>query len=291
MPWIYLYAGRPWRTQEIVRKTLARMYVGSEIGQGYPGDEDNGESSAWWLFAALGFYPLQMGSEYLAIGSPLFTRATVRLPNGRKLVIDAPDNNRDNIHVAGIAVNGQPWHRAFIPHRLLAEGGKIEFTMSPQRRAWGSDAAALPPSLTSGDAPAEPLSDLTGQGRGVASADALFDDTSRTGAAFSAPATVSYAFDNTRGGEVDFYTLTSGSAGGHPIAWTLEGSDDGRRWKVLDRRSGETFEWTRYTRPFRLASPARYRQYRFVFNAGSESGRFSLAEIELLGTPASSHDP
>ena len=291
VPWMYLYAGQPWRTQKIVRETLARMYVGSEIGQGYPGDEDNGESSAWWLFAALGFYPLQMGSEHLAIGSPLFTRATVRLPNGRKLVIDAPDNSRDNIHVAGVTVNGQPWNRTFIPHRLLAEGGRIEFTMSPQRSAWGSDAAALPPSLTSGDAPAEPLADLTGQGRGVASADALFDDTSRTEAAFSVPASVTYAFDNATRGEVSFYTLTSGSAGGHPVAWTLEGSDDGKRWKVLDRRSGEVFEWARYTRPFRLASPARYRHYRFVFNAGSEAGRFSLAEIELLGTPASPRGP
>jgi len=298
VPWMYLYAGQPWRTQEIVRETLARMYVGSEIGQGYPGDEDNGESSAWWLFAALGFYPLQMGSENLAIGSPLFTRATVHLPNGRKLVIDAPGNSRDNIHVAGVMVNGQPWNRTFIPHRLLAEGGRIEFRMSPRRSDWGSDAAALPPSLTPGDAPAEPLADLTGHGRGAAStdaggveADALFDDTSRTEATFSAPATVTYALDDATRDEVSFYTLTSGSAGGHPTAWVLEGSDDGKRWKVLDRRSGETFEWARYTRPFRLASPARYRQYRFVFDAASEQGRFSLAEIELLGAPVSSHDP
>ncbi|MBP3983538.1 GH92 family glycosyl hydrolase [Pseudoxanthomonas helianthi] len=296
VPWMYLYTGQPWRTQEIVREVLARMYIGSEIGQGYPGDEDNGESSAWWLFAALGFYPLQMGSENLVIGSPLFTRATVRLDNGKKLVISAPDNSRENIYVAGLTVNGKAWDRTFIPHRLLAQGGEVEFRMSAKPGTWGRDAAALPPSLTAGDAPAAPLADLTGPGRGIASssvpgvkAGALFDDTSGTESVFSAksPVSVVYVFDKKPAEAVSFYTLTSGNSSGHPTAWTLEGSDDGKDWKTLDRRNGETFEWTRYTRPFRLASPASYRQYRLVVSAASDPTRFSLAEIELLGAPMS----
>ncbi|NZA26879.1 glycoside hydrolase family 92 protein [Luteimonas sp. SJ-92] len=303
VPWMYLYAGQPWRTQEIVRETLARMYVGSEIGQGYPGDEDNGESSAWWLFAALGFYPLQMGSEHLVIGSPLFTRATVHLENGRKLVVSAPDNDRENVYVAGVAVDGKAWDRTVIPHRLLAEGGHVEFTMASEPGAWGSAASALPPSLTMGDALPAPLVDLTGPGRGTASASvpgakagdpgsgsgqALFDNTSRTEAVFTGatPVPVTYAFNAAQSAAVSFYTLTSGSTGGHPTAWILEGSNDGDTWQELDRRIGEVFEWTRYTRPFRLDAPAEYRQYRLVVTEASDPQTFSLAEIELLGVPA-----
>ena len=84
------FAGQPWKTQALVREALSRLYLGSEIGQGYPGDEDNGEMSAWYLFSSLGFYPLQVGSPTYAIGSPLFTKATVRLAGGKKLVISAP---------------------------------------------------------------------------------------------------------------------------------------------------------------------------------------------------------
>jgi hypothetical protein len=276
-----------------VREVLARMYVGSEIGQGYPGDEDNGESSAWWIFAALGFYPLQMGSENLVIGSPLFTKATVHLENGRKLVISAPDNSAGNVYVDGVTVNGKAWNRTVIPHRLLAEGGHIEFMMSSTPGAWGRDAPALPPSLTTGDARPAPLADLTGPGHGFVTAStsgakpaALFDNTSRTEAVFTAaPMSVTYAFEKKPGTEVTFYTLTSGSIGGHPTGWTLEGSDDGMNWKALDRRTGETFKWARYTRPFRLDAPARYRRYRLVINETSDMRQFSLAEIELLGVP------
>lgn len=292
VPWMYLYAGQPWRTQEIVRETLARMYVGSEIGQGYPGDEDNGESSAWWLFSALGLYPLQMGSEYLAIGSPLFTRATVHLEGGRTLVISAPDNSPENVYVAGVTVNGKPWNRTVIPHRLLAAGGHVEFTMSPHPTAWGSDEAALPPSLTPDGAAPAALADFTGTGRGTATASAgdarveeLFDNSSLTEAVFPAttPVSVSYAFDQMPTAGVRFYTLTSGGTGGHPTAWVLEGSSDGTTWKELDRRSGEAFEWARYTRPFRLDAPASYRHYRLTVTGASDARQFSLAEMELLG--------
>src|SRR4030095_11267515 len=90
---MYDHGGQPWKTQAKVREALSRLYLGSEIGQGYPGDEDNGEMSAWQVFGALGFYPLQMGSPAYAIGSPLFTKATVNLENGKKIVVNAPNNS------------------------------------------------------------------------------------------------------------------------------------------------------------------------------------------------------
>lgn len=116
--------------------------------------------------------------------------------------------------------------------------------------------------------------------------DDLFDDTSRTEAVFSAtaPLTAAFVLDETVLGAVRMYTLTSGGSGGHPTAWTLEGSNDGTHWKELDRRSGENFEWACYTRPFALTAPAAYRQYRLVVTKMSDARQSSLAEIELLGT-------
>ena len=101
IPYMYDYAGSRRRPPEKVREVLRRLYIGSEIGQGYPGDEDNGETSAWYLFSALGFYPLQVGSANYAIGSPLFTKATVHLENGQDLVVKAPNNSDTNVYVQG----------------------------------------------------------------------------------------------------------------------------------------------------------------------------------------------
>ena len=85
---------------------MSRLYSGSEIGQGYAGDEDNGETSAWWLFSAMGFYPLQMGDGHYAVGSPLFTKMTLHLDNGKTLTVNAPNNSAKNVYVTGLSVNG-----------------------------------------------------------------------------------------------------------------------------------------------------------------------------------------
>lgn len=122
IPWMYLYAGQPWKTQRITRQILARLYLGSEIGQGYPGDEDNGEMSAWYLFAALGLYPLRMGAPEYVIGSPLFKHASVRLPDGGTLTVNAPQNSPQNVYVQSLKVNGKPWRKTWLPHADIARG-------------------------------------------------------------------------------------------------------------------------------------------------------------------------
>ena len=136
----YMYdaASQPWKTQEKVREVLSRLYTGSEIGQGYHGDEDNGEQSAWYLFSALGFYPLVMGSGEYAIGSPLFTKATVHLENGHDLTVKAPKNSAKNIYVQGLKVNGKSWNSTALPQDVIAKGGTLEFAMGPKPSAWGS---------------------------------------------------------------------------------------------------------------------------------------------------------
>ncbi|MFE2042638.1 GH92 family glycosyl hydrolase [Streptomyces sp. NPDC059477] len=270
---LYMYdaAGQPWKTQENVREVLSRLYTGSEIGQGYHGDEDNGEQSAWFLFSALGFYPLVMGSGEYAIGSPLFTKVTVNLENGRELVVKAPKNSAKNVYVQGLKVNGKAWNSTALPHSVIAEGGVLEFDMGSKPSKWGTGKNAAPVSITKDGEVPTPRGDVS------LGAGALFDNTSATEAAVS-------------GGVVDLpveqrtkavqYTLTSPKdKAGAPTGWTLQGSTDGAKWRTLDTRSGESFEWDRQVRAFSVDRPGSYAQYRLVFSGDRAA---TLAEVELL---------
>ncbi|MEU0943165.1 GH92 family glycosyl hydrolase [Streptomyces canus] len=265
----YMYdaAGQPWKTQRNVREVLSRLYVGSEIGQGYHGDEDNGEQSAWFLFSALGFYPLVMGSGEYAVGSPLFTKATVHLENGRDLVVRAPKNSARNVYVQGLKVNGKPWRSTSLPHSVLSKGAVVDFDMGPRPSKWGTGKNAAPVSITQDDEVPTPRADvLAGDG-------ALFDNTSATDATVT-------SVDLPVSGEVKGvqYTVTSSSDRTKaPTGWTLQGSDDGTKWKTLDQRSGESFAWDRQTRAFSVRSPGTYGKYRLVLD-----GEAVVSEVELL---------
>ncbi|WP_414505121.1 GH92 family glycosyl hydrolase [Streptomyces sp. NEAU-L66] len=268
--YVYDAAGRPWKAQEKVREAMSRLYLGSEIGQGYPGDEDNGEMSAWYVFSSLGFYPLVMGQGEYAVGSPLFTKATVHLENGRDLTVNAPRNNARNVYVQGLRVNGKPWNSTALPHRLLARGGTLDFTMGDRPSAWGTGEHAAPTSLTKDDKVPTPPADVTDPATGP-----LFDNTSGSSAALTgAPV------DLARPARVTSYTLTSADRATAPAGWTLEGSPDGQRWTRLDHRDGESFTWDHQTRVFGISDPGSYRHYRLV-----PDGPGTLAEIELLGAP------
>ncbi|MFH9552659.1 GH92 family glycosyl hydrolase [Streptomyces sp. NPDC017435] len=275
---IYMYdaAGQPWKAQAKAREVLSRLYTGSSIGQGYHGDEDNGEQSAWYLFSALGFYPLVMGSGEYAVGSPLFTKATVHLENGRDLVVRAPRNSARNVYVQGLRVNGRAWTSTSLPHTLLAKGGVLEFDMGPRPSAWGSGKNAGPVSITRDDRGPAPRTDvLRGPG-------GLYDDTSATGETVSG----ALALPVTAATKAAQYTLTSADRAQAPAGWTLQGSADGLTWTDLDRRAGQTFPWDRQTRAFTVTRPGTYAHYRLVFDAGAggtgAGGRVSLAEVELL---------
>ncbi len=289
IPFMYTYAGQPWKTQEKVREVLSRMYVGSEIGQGYAGDEDNGETSAWYLLNSLGLYPLQMGSENYVIGSPLFTKATVQLDNGKKIVVNAPNNNAKNVYVKSLRVNGKNHDQAYISHHQLATGAVLDFEMSPSPTKWGTKNDALPVSLSDGKDVAQPVGDATGLGVGAATASGgnptlLFDNSSATESITTGPAPwVQFSFAAGRSAKARQYTLTSSAApGADPTAWVLKGSRDGQRWKVLDERSGQSFAWRQQTRAFTIDDPGSYAHYRVEITGGGGA----LAEVELLAPPA-----
>ncbi|MBD8079084.1 GH92 family glycosyl hydrolase [Cellulosimicrobium arenosum] len=285
IPYMYAFAGEPAKTAEAVRTAMARSFTGNDIGQGYPGDEDNGEMSAWWLFSALGFYPLQMGSPTYVIGSPLFTHATIHLENGEDLVIDAPDNSAENIYVQGVTVNGVEQSATYLTHDQLADGGTIELDMGPTPSDWGTGEDDAPPSITQGADLPDPLADVTGSGTVTVDKDgadgaALFDDTSSTELAVGS-ASVAYELTGTTA-RARMYTLTSAAAdGADPTAWTLEGSTDGETWTTLDERTGQSFANRRETRAFSIADPQVYRYYR-LHVTGSTGGAATLSEVELL---------
>ncbi len=284
--YMYDYAGQPWKTQDKVRDVLSRLYVGSEIGQGYPGDEDNGEMSAWYLFSAAGFYPLRMGTPAYVIGAPYFPHMDIALENGKRIVIDAPAVSDTNRYIQSLRVNGQPWNKLTLPHALLAQGATLEFTMGPKPSRWASDDAALPPSLTVQGAPS-PLRDITDGAEPVATPTlaqpaALSDNDSSTEAALpTGTTTISWHFAQPR--LVAMLTLTSGAMATAPDGWQLQGSADGRRWHTLDTRRHERFAWPRQTRAFAVRAPGAYAYYRLRLDAGDT--RRALAEIELLGPP------
>ncbi|MFD7922666.1 GH92 family glycosyl hydrolase [Streptomyces sp. NPDC059740] len=265
----YMYdaAGQPWKTQEKVREVLSRLYQGSSIGQGYHGDEDNGEQSAWYLFSALGFYPLVMGGDEYAIGSPLFTKATLHLSSGKDLVVKAPKNSSRNIYVQGVRVDGKKWDKTSLPASLVSRGGTVEFAMGSKPSSWGTGKNAGPTSLTQGDKAPTPRSDALG-GSGP-----LTDDTSATsGTLTDAELPLKAATKAVQ------YTLTSADRAKAPSGWTLQGSQDGKAWRDLDHRSGESFTWDRQTRVFSVAHPGTYRHYRLVPDGGGST----VAEVELL---------
>lgn len=286
--YMYDFAGQPSKTQEKVREVLSRLYLGSEIGQGYPGDEDNGEMSAWYLFSMLGFYPLQVGSPSYAIGSPLFTKATVNLPGGKKLVVSAPKNSAKNLYVKGVKVNGKKWSSTALPHDLIAHGGKIEFEMTDKPSSWGTGRNDAPPSITKPGEDPKTWRDSTEDEGAVTAAggvdvSALTDNDSKQQVTLTG-ATPTVTVTLQQGRPVTMYTLTSGTTGAAPAGWTLEGSNDGTKWTTVDKRSGQTWAFPSYTRSFSVAQPKTYTQYRLVLTPAAGATGVTLSELELLGT-------
>ncbi|GLQ95810.1 GH92 family glycosyl hydrolase [Dyella mobilis] len=283
--YMYDYAGEPWKAQDKVRDVLSRLYLGSSIGQGYLGDEDNGEMSGWWLFSAMGFYPLRMGTSEYVIGAPYFPHLDVMLENGKHIVVNAPGVSDINRYVQSLRVNGQPWNKLTLPHALLTQGATLDFVMGPEPSQWGTSAQALPASITAEGNPS-PLRDLLGPGQAQATSDptlpdvdALFDQNSQTEARLPAgPTTISWHLSQSH--LVAMYTLTSGAQTSSPSHWQLEASDDGIHWTALDHRVGESFLWPRQTRAFVIHTAGVHAYYRLRFDQGTGT---SLAEVELLG--------
>ena len=128
MIYLYNYAGEPWKAQKWVREVMNRLYAPTP--DGYCGDEDNGQTSAWYVFSAMGFYPVCPGSDQYVIGAPLFNKITLKLENGKQVVINAQDNNADNRYIQSMSFNGKEYSKNWISHTNLMKGAAIDFKMS-----------------------------------------------------------------------------------------------------------------------------------------------------------------
>ena len=276
LPFLFHHVGAPEEASRIVREVHRRLFVGEQIGQGYPGDEDNGEMSAWWLLTALGLYPLQLATGRYHLVAPLFETVHVK-PLGREGFTvtaraegGAPPGTED-LCITGMRVRGEAHEDSWIEHTQLH--GEIEVELAAAPSGWGG----IPPSPTAPGERPQPLRDLFA----ADPADPLLDDDARTELALD---TASAVIDLPELGEpmqARFLTLTSAqTTGGDPIAWRLEGSEDGESWTVLDARSAQRFEWRRQTRPFEIASPRPCTRHRLVVT--TSEGPLRLAELELL---------
>jgi len=150
MIYLYNYAGAPWKAQYWVRETMNRMYKATP--DGYCGDEDNGQTSAWYVFSALGFYPVTPGVDQYVVGAPLFKKATVHLENGKKIVINAPANSDQNRYVQSATFNGQAYAKNWFGFSTLQKGAVINFNMGAQpNKARGTADSDVPYSMSRDD--------------------------------------------------------------------------------------------------------------------------------------------
>ena len=129
MVYLYNYSGEPWKAQHWVREIMDKLYTAGP--DGYCGDEDNGQTSAWYVFSALGFYAVCPGTDQYILGTPLFKSAKLHLENGKTVTIKASNNNTDNRYVKDMKVNGKAFTRNYLTHDQLLKGANIQYQMSP----------------------------------------------------------------------------------------------------------------------------------------------------------------
>lgn len=298
IPYMYNYTNSPYKTQALTREMLRRLFVGADIGQGYPGDEDSGQTSAWYILSALGLYRVNPGSGEYTITSPLFTKAVINMDNGKKLTISAPNNSSENVYIQSVELNGVAYEKNYIPYKDLADGGLLSFRMGNTPSDWGKGEDAISDAALTGEGQTPSyMADMTVPGIGADTIDtsvlsaaapsakkiaALFDNTSLTNTTLSGTDKSILLF-NPEPQVVTLYTLTSGSAADKaPSEFTLSASSDGVTWTELDSRTGETFGWKQYTRAF--AVPAeRQKAYTYFKLEFSDAEDIQLAEVELIG--------
>jgi len=284
IPYMYCFAGRHDAAHRLITTARDRLFSGSEIGQGFPGDEDNGEMSGWHLLASLGLYPLVPGSGRMILTPPLAPRAVLRPLGGKELVITAEGAGKP--YIESVRFNGRPWDRIDIPRSLLAGGGHLEFVLSDVPRGWASDSrpwslsgeephgilgAALPGIVL----PDRPWRDLLAVAEGT-----VTDDLGDRAVGLAAGETVFAPL--TAASELPgLYTVTVDQP--QEASWRVEGLDVAGEWHLLDHREDEVFQRAGQLRPFRphddgAGRAALYKAVRFT-----ALSPLRLVQLEVLG--------
>lgn len=147
MIYLYNYVNKSHKTQEKIREVLTKLYAA--VPDGYCGDEDNGQTSAWYVFSALGFYPVTPGVNQYVIGSPLFKKATINLDNGNSFTINAPNNSKNNVYINSAQLNDIDYSKTYLNFDKLQKGGNLYFEMTDKpNKNWATDKEDMPYSLS-----------------------------------------------------------------------------------------------------------------------------------------------
>lgn len=147
MIYLYNYGGQPWKAQYWVREVMNRMY--NATPDGYCGDEDNGQTSAWFVFSSLGFYPVTPATDQYVLGAPLFRKAILQLENGNKVIINAPKNSFQNRYIQNMTVNGKNYTKNWLSHNEIMKGATIDYEIGPEpNKKRGTKKEDLPYSLS-----------------------------------------------------------------------------------------------------------------------------------------------
>jgi predicted alpha-1,2-mannosidase len=148
-PYYYDWGGQPWKTQKLVRQILEEMYGSDHSGYAFPGMDDQGSTSSWYVMSAMGFYPVDPSSSAYILGSPIFDQATIHMGNGKDFTVIAHNNSAKNIYIQSATLNGKPWNKPWFDHADIAAGGRLVLVMGPMpNRNWGISPMAAPPSMS-----------------------------------------------------------------------------------------------------------------------------------------------
>ena len=149
VPWLYNYVGQPWKTQQTVDKVRTELFGPTPAGE--PGNDDLGALSSWYVWAALGLYPITPGTAILTVNTPLFDRAEIALPAGKSIRISAPGTSNGMKYINGLSADGHPTDRTFLPESINHTGGDLTFSLSTiPNTVWGTAQSSAPPSFGAG---------------------------------------------------------------------------------------------------------------------------------------------
>lgn len=147
IPYLYAYAGQPWRTQKRVRNLLEEWFRNDLMG--IPGDEDGGGLTSFVVFSQIGFYPVTPGLPMYVIGSPTFKSATLKLGNGKTFSVICDNYSPENKYIQSAKLNGTVWDKSWFSHEELMKGGQLELVMGDHpNKKWASAESSLPPSFS-----------------------------------------------------------------------------------------------------------------------------------------------
>lgn len=272
IPYMYAFTGAPYKTHAIVRESLRRLFLGSDIGQGYPGDEDNGEMSAWYLFASIGLYPLTPGSGEYLLTAPAVKRSTLRLAGGRTTTIEAAGLSPTATFIQKVTVGGRPWTRLSLPIDLVRSGVDIVVELGDSPSSWGCEPGDAPFSHTpTGHTPVL-LRDRTSQ-----IPRSPFDDDSSDGVTLEPGESVVHDFQAPV--TADHYTVTLGEPT-QDASWVIEVPGAGGRWRVVDEQRAQAFRWPQQTRAYLPGAHGAFSRMRIRVIGGAP---IDLRQVEILG--------